>query len=941
MKKIKNPKMRALSLLLAILMLLGAFLTACEDNGEVTTEGDTTTGSPDVTTGSNTGSETTNGQEGAKLPYNVEVVSAGGLKLKDITVLIYSDSTLSVMNGYAKTDENGIASFSLPAEGTSYHAVLTEIPDGYDLAESYPLTGTDTKITLTSAVIADENISGVKYELGDIMHDFTVTTTDGEVLKLSELLKTKKAVLINFWYINCSWCEKEFPYMDSVYRKYQDDIAVVAINPSTDTLEAIKTYRLSNDYAIPMAKVDASLVTSFNVQYYPTSVIVDRYGMISVIEQGAITYEEPFVEAFDHFKAENYTQRVEESLKAFVEVKVPTVDMPESSKVEAAINGANCSGITYRPETGAEFKDTIWDFDLVTKDGVQCLVNTNQSVNGTTSLVYVDVELKAGQAVKFDYLASSERGADILHVIIDDVQIYQISGDSEGWQTCYPYVALKDGKYTIAIAYIKDTSDSAGDDSVYIKNFDICNMADVAIPSFVPRNCATERNPDGYGYAHYVDVVFNEKDGYYHVGTAEGPLLLANLMGYNSPFSKDSVHNLVYNSDPVLYEEMVNYFSYASNATISGVCTVNKELMELLVKVANAYGIEVENEKQWLQMCVYYDVYGAEGQLEDPIKGLAPHSAFIAEMGKDNVYTYDRIIMPRGLLYKFVPEQSGAYRITSKSDQLVEAWIFDENMNEYYLDEGGERLFTMKNDLNNCSMVAYFEAGKSYYIDICYYDYYYTGSFTFDIQFLGEKYEQFTLASPGYFTFIENDDGVVINETIAGGIDVILGDDGYYHELREDGTVGSVIYADFTMTTPIFSQTLIEMASKYAYNFALSEYDLYVRSFIAIYGDSFKDKLKEAWGEYYDDYYEIYKVDEVVAGIFHGKGEDCTELFKEYTKLAVDNAEHPELSGCVPVDEKLAQILQQLMDKYTFEDVDHSWTKVCYYYRYVGAPLNP
>ena len=61
----------------------------------------------------------------------------------------------------------------------------------------------------------------------------------------------------------------------------------------------------------------------------------------------------------------------------------------------------------------------------------------------------------------------------------------------------------------------------------------------------------------------------------------------------------------------------------------------------------------------------------------------------------------------------------------------------------------------------------------------------------------------------------------------------------------------------------------------------------------------------------------------------------------EYAKLAVDDPEHPERSGCVPVDEKLAQILQALMNKYTFDDVDHSWTKVCYYYKYIGAPTNP
>ncbi len=946
MKKIKIPTTRAWSFLLAMLMLLGVCLTACDgggtedstpsDSSDVTTSApDSTTGAPDVTT---------TPPDVSKIPYTVEVVSEGGLKLKDVTVLIYSDATLTVMNGYAKTDENGIASFNLPSGNTAYHAVLTDIAEGYEIADSYPLSGSETKIILSSSVITDSSISGVKYKLGDIMHDFSVKTTDGEIFTLSEVLKTKKAVLINFWYINCSWCQEEFPYMNSVYSQYSDDIAIIALNPySSDTENSINTYKSASGITFPMAKIDSALVEAFGVEAYPTSVVVDRYGMISVIEEGAIISEAPFIAAYEHFKSENYTQRLEESLQAFVEIPKPDTDMPASSEIEAAINGKNGAGITYRAETGAEYAETIWDFTLTEKNGVKCLVNTNQEAHGTSALLYVDVELKAGQAIKFDYFSSSELGSDTLHIIIDDVQIYQISGESTDWQTCFPYVALKDGKYTIAIAYIKDTSDNVGEDSVYIRNFEVCDSKDINVASYIPRNCATDRVADGYGYASYVDVVFNEKDGYYHVGKADGPLLLANLMGYRTTFSDASVYDLAYNGLVTIdgvnyYDQIVQYCNYASNSSINGVCTVDKELAELLQKVAFACGLEVENDKQWLQMCCYYDVYGGVEQLADPIRGLAAHSAFIAEMGKDNVVTYDRIIMPRGLLYKFVPDKSGAYRITSDSQSLVDAWIFNADRTEYYVYEGGERMYT---DPNNCSMVVYLEAGRDYYIDIAFYDVYEMGTFTFKIEYIAEAYDHFVLASPGYFTFYESEDGQTLNETIAGGIEVILGDDGYYHELREDGSVGSIVYADFTQLTPVFSSTIMEMVNMNGFNFKYTENDLYIMYFMLLYGDKMNDQLKAEWGEFYDEYYESYKVDEVLAGIYHGGGEDYSEIIKDYANRLIDDPAHPELNGCVAVDAKLAEVLQALMDKYTFKDVDHSWTKVCYYYRYVGAPLNP
>ena len=116
--------------------------------------------------------------------------------------------------------------------------------------------------------------------------------------------------------------------MNSVYQQYSDDIAIIALNPySSDTESAIKTYQSANGLAFPMAKTDTAIVNAFGVEAYPTSVVIDRYGMISVIEVGAIVSEAPFVAAYEHFISENYTQRLEESLQAFVEVPKPDTDM--------------------------------------------------------------------------------------------------------------------------------------------------------------------------------------------------------------------------------------------------------------------------------------------------------------------------------------------------------------------------------------------------------------------------------------------------------------------------------------------------------------------------------------------------------------------------------------------------------------------------------------
>ena len=93
--------------------------------------------------------------------------------------------------------------------------------------------------------------------------------------------------------------------------------------------------------------------------------------------------------------------------------------------------------------------------------------------------------------------------------------------------------------------------------------------------------------------------------------------------------------------------------------------------------------------------------------------------------------------------------------------------------------------------------------------------------------------------------------------------------------------------------------------------------------------------LEKLWGDEYDANAEIYELDDVFAGRYHGDGDDCTEDIKKYLDK-VDKS-GTELDGCVVVDEELADILQQLMDKYTFDDVENSWLKICYYYDYLGA----
>lgn len=896
--------------------------------------------------------------------YSVSVKTAGGMKLDGVTVYIYRDEAKNDMVEYGETDKDGKVSFKLAKDGT-YYIGLEGVGKGYDVKDYYTFTGNAAQITVKSSVITDEKLSDVSsLRVGDVMRDFEVALPSGEKYKLSDELKEKDMVLINFWYTTCSWCLKEFPFMEEAYQMYKDDVGIIALNYLDGSNDAVAGFQQSNGLTFPMAACSAAWFDIFGTSGAPTSIIVDRYGVICHIEEGALPSLRPFVSLFEHFSGSDYQQKLLTSIDDIISKVKPTHQQPTSDEIGAVINNGDIQ-VSYRGEADDEYS---WPFIVADKNGVPCIKSTNSRIESSYSILYADVTLKAGEAIGFDYLVSSERGADVLHVIVNDEPIYTISGaaDKEEWKSAYPWVADQDGTYEIALCYIKDESTDEGDDAVYIKDMRVCTAKEIDVATYLPRQAAT--TVDGFEY-HYADVVYNSKDGYYHVGSANGPLLLVNMTAGTTEFNDEkTLWNIVYDDALMvdgkpLYDMMVKYFSYASNSSLIGYCTVTKELAVYLQKVAELVGF-TDDENEWLKLCKYYEAYGKNvTQLEDPIKGLAPFSAYEAKLGKNvptNYFYYETAIIPRGKLAKFVPTVSGVYRITSKSNsaQGVDGWIFDGNHNELMVYEMDERMY---NDSDNVSMVFYMKAGEAYYIDIAFWDVYETGYIYYDIEYLGASLQHFRLASPGPFTYDSDATGDAMYHLIAGGIDVVLGSDGYYYEDLGNGQKGSKLYADFTGVTSLFSNPIatvnsydengnlvldnkgnvvkvkgmIEMGG---FDFSKTEEDLYVLGMMAKHNNDIeatKTYLMNAWGDDYEANAAHYQIEDVFDGKYHGKGEDLTAQISKYlSKMYSGSAK--ERVGCVEVDAELAELLQKLMDKYTFAGVDHSWTKLCYYYDYLG-----
>ncbi len=901
--------------------------------------------------------------------YTVNVSTIGGRPLTGLAYMIVDENGNTKNIGFTDKD-TGAAIVSLDTSANykfQFHPSF--LPEGYIIdLDGYALESTVLNIVLTPTVITSDienDYKNVTYKLGDVMYDFSFKNMNGDTVKLSELLSTggKKGVLLNFFFTTCSPCRSEFPYIVDVYEQYKDEISVIAIDPTGESDATISAFIMELGLTFDVINGGVSLAQAFGITQYPTSVFIDRYGTITFFEIGGLPSARPFTALFSRAVAEDYEQVIYNSVDELLPREEVDVEMESSETIGGVLNSGDIS-VEYRPEENPE--DAIWAWPFVTTEahGYQCIKPSNSFKPSSYALMYADVtfELEKGDALIFDYWSSTEAGIDILYVIVNGVDIIAISGDFNEWRTCCAYVAEEDGIYEVAFVYRKDSDVDGGEDAVYIKELRIGESEKINTPTYIQREAATNPSEMGDGYDNYVSIFMGD-DGYYHVGSKTGPLLMADLGNY-TPFShENSVFGYAYEglivlNDKNYYDDLVKYFSYGSKSDIYYVCPVDEKLRELLEVVALAVGTGDTNPNDWLEICVYYDAYGTDGaQLQNPILGLGTECAFDTIVNKEtdpddyypNVVTYNKLLTPRGLLYEFIPTVSGVYLIESNSDQTLLGWIFDENGNELMVYEGA--IERMIEDFNNVFMYMYFEAGEKYYIDIAFHDANMMGQLSFKIDYIGEEYKIFAAASPGFFTYATDEEGNATDILIAGGIDVKLGDDGYYHHVLPDGTLGNIVYADFVRYTNYFTSNAIYNPNPEVYtllkagvfDFSKTENDDYA---IAKGWDKMTDEqLLAEWGEELYAYnYELYKIDDLREKEYHGKGEDYTERILWYVENKMltgteDNygvtTDDPNLLGCVPVDAELAAILQLVMDKMSFK-AENSWTKLSYYYLELG-----
>lgn len=610
--------------------------------------------------------------------YTITLMSEGGLPLNNIQV------TASKNGEVIKSGISSNGKVTLAMDLDNYTLSFNNIPKGYYLDENkeYVTSNESNEYTVLfkSKVISQTAPVGTVYKVGDVIYDFVFNYYNGDTdtttqHRLSDILATKKAVMLNFWYKDCPPCRAEFPVMQEAYEIYSQKIEILAFN-NTDGKATIYNFKKDNALDFYMFQDTSNITGLFNVQAFPTTVIIDRYGVIAVIESGTITNVNEWKSLFAKYTADDYVQtppaedEEEDDDGAPVRVK-PTFSMPESDAIAKVMSGEGVpANAVYTGEIFTDDKEYSWPWLVTTETstGLKYLSASNSNVQYSFATLYANFSVEMGDMISFDYNIDTEPSSDILYVMLNGNVVAQFDGNSNGWKTAQLYVFNKNSDVKLTFLYNKNndhpnTDVSGYTDNVFIKNITVANVFEdeTEVKTIdIQRDCATGE-VTANGYSEYVDVMLAD-DGYYHVKEYDlesqtyypGAIVVTSLVTptpwttfrysantieydtaanteyYRTPYyisfykfgQEPSDQNFVYlgtNYNKVMHDA---YFAEGWSASFDcGYIAVNEHVKNMLDAFAKDFAtnyypstdkLNVYTENTWLEFCYYYDHFGED-----------------------------------------------------------------------------------------------------------------------------------------------------------------------------------------------------------------------------------------------------------------------------------------------------------------------------------------
>lgn len=419
--------------------------------------------------------------------YTLQFVDQDGLPVPRVKASLWEDS---LCHAPKTADNTGRIIF--PMTPYNYHSEILSVPDGYlneGPAETYLSNGGGTYVIRLTNLHASESGSGADkdeaegsapnadaaedlgqirtdvpegYGLGDRMPDLTFTDAFGNVRTLYGTLQVKDMVLVTVWNTRSFWSLSEMQILSGAYQKYQDSVEIFALSDG-DTQAELKAFARTGDYFFPMGQDPVGLKAAAGLSSDPLSFVVDRYGIITRVQQGSFVLQGDLEHLFEIYTAADYPSSVftPEELSTSCDTAPST-----PARLSAALNVPGGKLLFHSPDTS-----TAWPFVALREGNRTAAMASNVGVEESRAIVGFQATAQSGDCLVLEYKQNVNQNLEVLVLTVDGTAA-EILPSSEDWTTyVYPLPA---GAHTITLSlYCGSLPDSGTPSLTFLDNISV------------------------------------------------------------------------------------------------------------------------------------------------------------------------------------------------------------------------------------------------------------------------------------------------------------------------------------------------------------------------------------------------------------------------------------------------------------------------------------
>lgn len=127
--------------------------------------------------------------------------------------------------------------------------------------------------------------------IGKPAPEFQLESLDGQSVSLSSF--EGQPVLINLWQVRCPPCRSEMPYMQQIYDEWHSRGLVLLTINIGESSAIIEEFMQSQGLSLPvLLDREGKVAQKYNIQFIPTTFLVDKDGIIQEKIIGAFQSKE-------------------------------------------------------------------------------------------------------------------------------------------------------------------------------------------------------------------------------------------------------------------------------------------------------------------------------------------------------------------------------------------------------------------------------------------------------------------------------------------------------------------------------------------------------------------------------------------------------------------------------------------------------------------------